>query len=145
MIRNLYTYIHTYIHTEKEKKKKKKSERNTTLSIYNSTNFLKFKQILEMNDDNVSSFLDDTMMIILEQYDLKEHSLDKFLEDMEAVLPNINSSPENVLAYLQKQPIEKVKQYEAFFQMSYIYTLAITNGETEMKDYPYLWRKYKHR
>jgi len=142
MIRNLYTYIHTYIHTKKEKKKRK-SERNTTLSIYNKENFTKFQQILNANDDNVSTFLDDVIQIILEQYDLTEHSLDKYLDEIELVLPTINTPPEKVLEFLKRQPVEKVKQYEAFFQQIYVYTKAITQGETELSDYPYLWRKYK--
>ncbi len=140
-IKNLYTYIHTYIHIEKERKKRK-SKRHTNLSIYNEEDFKKFRQILELNDDNVSSFLGDVIEIILEQYDVKEHSLDKYLTESYILLPNIKSDPLKVLKYLQTLPIDELKEYEEKFMRNYTYVRALTQGEIELDNYPYLWRKY---
>lgn len=142
IIKNLYTYIHTYIHTKKEKKRRK-SEGNTTLSIYSKEDYKKFRQILDVNDDSVSSFLDDVIQIILEQYDLKAHSLDKYLDEIELLLPTIDTDPEKILKFLLTKDMETVKKYEAVFQQIYTYTLAITQGEKDFSNYPYLWRKYK--
>jgi len=140
-IKNLYTYIHTYIHIEKERKKRK-SKRHTNLSIYNEEDFKKFRQILDLNDDNVSSFLGDVIEIILEQYDVKEHSLDKYLTESYVLLPNIKSDPLKVLKYLQTLPIDELKEYEEKFMQNYTYVRALTQGEIELDNYPYLWRKY---
>jgi len=142
IIKNLYTYIHTYIHTKQEKKKRK-SEGNTTLSIYSKDDYKKFRQILDVNDDSVSSFLDDVMQIILEQYDLKAHSLDKYLDEIELLLPTIDTDPEKILKFLLTKDMATVKKYEATFQQMYTYTLAITQGEKDLSNYPYLWRKYR--
>jgi len=141
IIKNLYTYIHTYIRIRKEKKERK-HEGNTTLSIYSKEDYKKFRQILVVNDDNVSSFLDDVIQIILEQYDLKAHSLDKYLDEIDLLLPTIDTDPEKILKFLLTKDIETVKKYEAVFQQIYTYTLAITQGEKDFSNYPYLWRKY---
>jgi len=110
MIRNLYTYIHTYIHIGKEKERKRESA--TNLSIYNIEQYSQFRRILEVNDDNVSSFLADVIQIILEQYDLKEHSLDKYLDESDTIKPNIDADPLKILKYLQTLPREIQKEYE---------------------------------
>ncbi len=143
IIKNLYTYIHTYIHTRREEKKKRKSEANTTLTIYSKENYKKFRQILDINDDNVSSFLDNVIEIILEQYDLKAHSLDKFLDELELLVPTIETDPEKILKFLRSKDMETVKKYEGVFQQLHIYCKAITQGEIELDNYPYLWRKYR--
>jgi len=140
MIRNLYTYIHTYIHIGKEKERKRESA--TNLSIYNIEQYSQFRRILEVNDDNVSSFLADVIQIILEQYDLKEHSLDKYLEESDIVKPNIDADPLKILKYLQTLPQEIQKEYEEKFMRNYTYIKALTQGEKELDNYPYLWRKY---
>lgn len=141
IIKNLYTYIHTYIHTMKERKKRK-SEANTTLTIYSKENYKKFRQILDINDDNVSSFLADVIEIVLEQYDLKAHSLDKFLDELELLVPTIETDPQKTLKFLLSKDMETVKKYEAVFQQLHIYCKAITQGEIDLDNYPYLWRKY---
>jgi len=140
MIRNLYTYIHTYIHIGKEKERKRESA--TNLSIYNIEQYSQFRRILEVNDDNVSSFLADIIEIILEQYDLKEHGLDKYLEESDTVKPNIDADPLKILKYLQTLPREIQKEYEEKFMRNYTYIKALTQGEKELDNYPYLWRKY---
>ncbi len=142
IVKNLYTYIHTYIHTRREEKKRK-SEANTTLTIYSKENYKKFRQILDINDDNVSSFLADVMEIVLEQYDLKAHSLDKFLNELELLTPTIDTDPQKILKFLLSKDMQTVKKYEGMFQQIYIYTKAITQGEIELDNYPELWRKYK--
>lgn len=140
MIRNLYTYIHTYIHIGKEKKRKRES--STNLSIYNTKQYTQFRRILEINDDNVSSFLGDIIEIILEQYDLKAHSLDKYLDEIELLTPTIDTDPKKILKFLLSKDMKTVKKYESIFQQIYIYTKAITQGEIELDNYPHLWRKY---
>jgi len=140
MIRNLYTYIHTYIHIGKERKRKRESA--TNLSIYNTEQYSQFRRILEVNDDNVSSFLADIIEIILEQYDLKEHSLDKYLNELDIIKPNIDADPLKVLQYLQTLTPEIQKEYEEKFMRNYTYIKALTQGEKELDNYPYLWRKY---
>lgn len=74
---------------------------------------------------------------------MKEHSLDKFLEEIELAVPTIETDPEKVLRYLQSQPMEKVKELEEKMMRNYIYTKAITQGEIELDNFPYLWRKYQ--
>ena len=144
MNNNLYTHIHTYTHTinKERKEKKRKAQRNTTLVIYDDEDYKKFKHILELNNDNVSSFLADVIQIILEQYDVKEHSLDKYLEENESLKPLIDGEPEKVLKYFKSVSMDEAKKLEEKMMRNYVYIKAITNGEIELDNFPYLWRKY---
>jgi len=68
--------------------------------------------------------------------------LDKYLDEIELLTPAIDTDPEKILKFLLTKDIETVKKYEAVFQQIYTYTLAITQGEKDLSNYPYLWRKY---
>jgi hypothetical protein len=39
--------------------------------------------------------------------------------------------------------MEKAKELEEKLMRDYVYVRAITQGEIELENFPYLWRKYK--
>lgn len=123
--------------------KKTKIEGHTTQIIYNRNDWLKFKHILSFEGTNPNRIFWEVLNTILEQYDQKEHSLDKYLEDCDIIKPGIDADPKKILKFLQTLKMDDIKQYEARFQQMYIYTLALTQGEIELDNYPYLWRKYR--
>jgi len=140
---NILTYLLTYLRNNNNNNNKRRPETHTTQIIYKREDWLKFKHILEFQGTNPNRIFWAVVELVLEQYDMKEHSLDKFLEELELALPTIDTEPHKVLKFLQSKSIEDVKKYEAHFQQIYIYTKAITQGEIELEDYPYLWRKYR--
>ncbi len=148
MNRNLLTYLITYLRNENKSNNnniinKKNIEGHTTQLIYKKDDWLKFKHILDFQGTNPNRIFWSVVEIVLQQFDQKEHSLDKFLEEIELTTPNIDTEPEKVLKYLQTLPMEKVKQLEEKLMRDYIYVRAITQGEIELENFPYLWRKYK--
>ena len=145
VIKNLITYLLTYLRNNNNNNNtnRVKPQSHTSLIIYNKEDWMKFKHILEFEGTNPNRLFLAVMNIILEQYDLKEQSLDKFLEDIEYATPTLETEPEKVLKYLQSLPIEKVKELEEKIMRDYIYIKAITQGELELENFPYLWRKYK--
>jgi len=122
--------------------KNTKHEGNTTQIVYNKDKWKKFRHILEFQGINTSRFFWSIVEIVLEEHDQREFSLDKFLTESDIIMPNIDAEPEKVLRYLQTLPMEKVKEFEEKFLRNYIYTKALTQGEIELENYPYLWRKY---
>ncbi len=105
---------------------------------------MKFKHILDYEATNPNRIFWSVVEIILEQFDQKEHSLDKFLEDVEIVTPTVKTEPEKTMQYMKQQSIEDVKKLEENFQRNLIYARAITQGEVELDDFVYLWKKYNH-
>lgn len=142
MKKSLLAYLLTYLRNNNNNKRK--LEGHTTQIVYSKKDWQKFKHILEFEGTNTSRLFWGVVELILEQFDQKEHSLDKYLSEIELLTPNINTDPEKVLKYLQSLSMEKVKELEEKLMRDYIYTKAITQGEIELADFPYLWRKY-HR
>lgn len=140
MNNNLITYLLTYLHSNNNKRKQ---EGHTSQIIYNKEEWMKFQHILDFEGTNSSRVFWAVVEIILEQFDQKEHSLDKFLENIEIVTPTILTEPEKTLQYMKSRPIEEVKKLEEIFQRNLVYAKAITQGEVELDNYVYLWRKYK--
>jgi len=141
MNNNLVTYLLTYLRNNNNNNKRKQ-EGHTTQIIYNKEDWMKFKHILDYEATNPNRIFWSVVEIILEQFDQKEHSLDKFLEEVELATPNIDTEPEKVLKYLQTISIEKVKEYEETFTRNLVYARAITQGEIELDNYPQLWRQF---
>jgi len=141
MNRNLITYLLTYLRNSSSSKRQ--IEGHTTQLIYNRDDWLKFKHILDFEGTNPNRLFWVVVELIIEQFDQKEHSLDKYLTESDIVKPSIDTDPVKILKYLQTLQMDDVKQYEAVFQQLHIYTKAITQGEIELENYPYLWRKYK--
>lgn len=144
VIKNLITYLLTYLRNNNNNNNNKvKPTGHTSLIIYNRDDWIKFKHILEFEGTNPNRLFLAVINIVLEQFDMKEHTLDKFLEEIELTTPTIETEPEKVLRYLQSLPMEKVKQLEENLMRDYIYVKAITQGEIDLENFPYLWRKYK--
>jgi len=148
MTKNILTYLLTYLRNNNNNNnnnnriKKIVHESHTTQIIYNKEKWLKFKHILDFEGTNPNRLFWCVVDLVLEQFDQKEHSLDKYLEDADIMKPSIDADPKKVLKFLQTLTMDEVKQYEAKLQQAYIYTKAITNGEIELENYPELWRKY---
>jgi hypothetical protein len=142
MKKNILTYLLTYLRNNNNNNKRKQ-EGHTTQIVYSKQDWLKFQHILSFEGTNTNRFLWTVVEVVLEQYDQKEHSLDKYLSELELVTPTIETEPEKVLKYLQSLSMEKVKELEEKILRDYIYIKAITNGEIELDNFPYLWRKYK--
>ena len=144
---NILTYLLTYLRNNNNNNNNnnnlKKPESHTSLIIYKREDWIKFKHIIEFQGTNPNRIFWAVVDLVLEQYDMKEHSLDKFLEELELTVPTIETDPEKVLRYLQSLPMEKVKELEEKVMRDYIYIKAITQGEIELENFPYLWRKYK--
>lgn len=143
-INSLLTYLlkHNNNNTNNTIIKKTRIEGHTTQIIYEREKWITFKNILSHTDTNPNRIFWQVVEIILEQYDQKEHSLDKYLEDADIMKPSIDADPKKILKFLQTLKMDEVKQYEVRLQQAYIYTKAITNGEIELENYPELWRKY---
>lgn len=142
MKKNILTYLLTYLRNNNNNNNKRKQEGHTTQIVYSKEDWLKFKHILAFEGTNTNRFLWTVVEVVLEQFDQKEHSLDKYLSEIELVTPNINTDPDKVLKYLKTLPMEKVKELEEKVMRDYIYIKAITQGEIELDNFPYLWRKY---
>lgn len=142
--KNILTYLLTYLRNNNKinPNYNRIQEGHTTQIIYKKEDWLKFKHILDFENTNPNRMFWALVEMVLEQYDMKEHSLDKFVEEFELMTPNIDTSPEIILKFLKSKSIETIKQYETKFQQVYIYTKAITQGEIELDNYPFLWRKY---
>lgn len=143
MKKNILTYLLTYLRNNNNNNNKTKHEGHTTQLIYNHEKWLRFKSILSFEGTNPNRFLWSVVEIAVDEFDQKEHSLDKYLSDPEVVSPMLDTEPEKVLKYLQSLPMEKVKELEEKIMRDYIYIKAITQGEIELNNFPYLWRKYK--
>jgi len=123
--------------------KNTKHEGNTTQIVYNKEKWKKFRHILEFQGTNTNRLFWSIVESILAEYDQRKFSLDQYLDEAEILLPNLDTEPEKILKYLQSLPMEKVKQYEEKFTRNLIYAKAITQGEIELENFPFLWRKYK--
>ena len=143
MNNNLVTYLLTYLrNNNNNNNNKRKQEGHTTQIIYNKEDWMKFKHILDYEATNPNRVFWSVVEIVLEQFDQKEHSLDKFLSDVEIVTPTILTEPESVMKYMKQQSIDDVKKLEETFTRNLIYAKAITQGEVELENFPYLFRKY---
>lgn len=142
MTKNILTYLLTYLRSNSNNIKKKIHESHTTQIIYNKADWLKFKHILDFEGTNPNRVFWTVVNLVLEQYDQKEHSLDKYLEESDIVKPSIDADPIKVLKYLQTLSLEKQKEYEEKFMRNYTYIKALTQSEIELDNFPYLWRKY---
>jgi len=143
MKKNILTYLLTYLrNNNNNNNNKRKQEGHTTQIVYSKEDWLKFKHILAFEGTNTNRFLWTVVEVVLEQFDQKEHSLDKYLSELELVTPTIETDPDKVLKYLQSLSMEKVKELEEKVMRDYIYIKAITQGEIELDNFPYLWRKY---
>jgi len=142
MKKNLLTYLLTSLRNNNNNNNKRKQEGHTTQIVYSKKDWQKFKDILEYEGTNTSRLLWRVVELVLEQFDQKENSLDKYLSEIELLTPNLDTDPEKVLKYLQTLSMDKVKELEEKLMRDYIYTKAITQGEIELDNFPYLWRKY---
>lgn len=142
MKKNILTYLLTYLRNPTTTTTTT-TEGHTTQLVYNKKDWKKFQHILSFEGTNTNRFLWCVVQVVLEQFDQKEHSLDKYLAEIELVTPNINTDPEKVLKYLQSLSMDKVKELEEKIMRDYIYIKAITNGEIKLDNFPYLWRKYR--
>lgn len=144
-IKNLVTYLLTYLHNNNNNNNNiiKSPESHTSFLVYDKKKWIEFKHILAVEGTNYNRLFWCVAEIILEQFDKKENTLDKFLDELETVQPMIDAEPEKVLKYLQSLKMDQVKELEEKFMRNYIYTKAITQGEIELENFPYLWRKYK--
>jgi hypothetical protein len=122
--------------------KNTKHEGNTTQIVYNKEKWKKFRHILEFQGTNTNRLFWCIVETVLAEYDQRKFSLDKYLEEPELLLPNIDTEPEKVLKYLETLPMEKKKEFEDKFTRNLIYVKALTQGEITLENYPYLWRKY---
>lgn len=136
---NLLTYLLTYLRNNN----KIKQEGHTTLIIYDKNDWKKFRHILDFEGTNPNRLFWCVVGIVLEQFDQKEHSLDKFLSEIELLIPTIESDPEKTLEYMRTKSIDEVKKLEEIFSRNLIYAKAITQGEVDFRNYVYLWRKYR--
>jgi len=141
MNRNLVTYLLTYLRNNNNNNKTKQ-EGHTSLIIYSKDEWMKFKHIMDFEGTNPNRLFWSVVQIILEQFDQKEHSLDKFLDDVEIATPTILTEPEKTLQYMKKQSLDDVKKLEEKFLRNLVYAKAITQGELELDNFPYLFRKY---
>jgi len=139
MNRNLLTHLLTYLRNNNNKTKQ---EGHTSLIIYSKDEWMKFKHIMDFEGTNPNRLFWSVVQIILEQFDQKEHSLDKFLDDVEIATPTILTEPEKTLQYMKKQSLDDVKKLEEKFLRNLVYAKAITQGELELDNFPYLFRKY---
>jgi hypothetical protein len=146
MKKNILTYVLTYLRNNNNNNNNNNTNNtiqgHTTQLVYNKKDWKKFQHILSFESTNTNRFFWGIVELVLEQFDQKEHSLDKYLSEIELVTPNINTDPDKVLKYLQSLPMEKVKELEEKLMRDYIYIKAITQGEIELDNFPYLWRKY---
>jgi hypothetical protein len=144
MKKNILTYLLTYLRNNNNNNNNKRiQEGHTTQIVYNKQDWKKFQHILSFEGTNTNRFLWAVVQVVLEQFDQKEHSLDKYLSELELVTPTIETDPEKVLKYLQSLSMEKVKELEEKVMRDYVYIKAITQGEIELDNFPYLWRKYR--
>jgi len=139
--RNILTYLLTYLRN-KNNNNNKTIEGHTTQLIYNKEDWLKFKHILSFEGTNPNRLFWQLVEVILEQFDQKEHTLDKYLSESDVIKPSIDGDPLKILKYLQTLPLEIQKEYEEKFMRNYTYIKALTQGEKELDNYLYLWRKY---
>jgi len=137
--RNILTYLLTYL---RKKNKKITIEGHTTQLIYNKEDWLKFKHILSFEGTNPNRLFWELVEVVIAQFDQKEHTLDKYLSESDVIKPNIDAESLKVLKYLQTLPLEIQKEYEEKFMQNYTYIKALTQGEKELDNYPFLWRKY---
>jgi len=138
--RNILTYLLTYLRNNNNNNNT--IEGHTTQLIYNKKDWLKFKHILSFEGTNPNRLFWQLVKIVLEQFDQKEYTLDKYLSESDVIKPSIDGDPLKILKYLQTLPIEIQKEYEEKFMRNYTYIKALTQGEKELDNYPYLWRKY---
>jgi len=141
MNRNILAYLLTYLRNNNNNKNQ---EGHTSLIIYSKEKWMKFKHIMDYEHTNPNRMFWAVIDIVLEQFDQKEHSLDKFLEEVEIVTPSVKTEPEKTMQYMKQQSIEDVKKLEENFQRNLIYARAITQGEVELDNFVYLWKKYNH-
>lgn len=141
MTNNILTYLLTYLRNTTTTTTT--IQGHTTQLIYNKDDWLKFKHILSFEGTNPNRLFWKVVEIVLEQFDQKEHSLDKYLIESDIIKPTIDADPQKILKFLQTLPPDEIKHYEGVFQQVYIYTKALSQGEIELENYPYLWRKYK--
>lgn len=145
MNRNLLAYLLTYLrNNNNNNNNKRKQEGHTSLIIYSKEKWMRFKHIMDYEDTNPNRLFWSVIDIVLEQFDQKEHSLDKFLDDVEILTPTVKTEPEKTMQYMKQQSIEDVKKLEENFQRNLIYARAITQGEVELDNFVYLWNKYNH-
>jgi len=151
MKKNLLAYLLACLHNNNNNNnnnnnynynKNKKYEGATTQLVYNKKDWKKFQHILSFEGTNTNRLFWGVVELVLEQYDQKEHSLDKYLSEIQLVTPTIDTDPLKVLKYLQSLSMDKLKELEEKIMRDYIYIKAITNGEIELEEFPYLWRKY---
>ena len=145
MNKNILAYLLAYLrnnNNNNNNNKYNKYEGTTTQIVYNKKDWKKFQHILSFEGTNPNRLVWALVEIILEEFDQKEHSLDKFLSEIHLVTPKIDTDPQKVLTYLKSLSIEKVKELEEKILRDYIYIKAITDGEIELDNFPYLWRKY---
>jgi len=133
----------TFLLSRVDRNKNKNQDGITSQIVYDKEKWIEFKHILDYEGTNTSRLIWSVVESVLEEYDQKEHSLDKYLSETELVTPSIDTDPLKVLKYLQSLSMDKVKELEEKILRNYIYIKAITNGEIELDDYPYLWRKYR--
>lgn len=138
MSRNILTYLLTYLRN----KNNNTIEGHTTQLIYNKEDWMKFKHILSFEGTNPNRLFWQLVEVVLEQFDQKEHTLDKYLSESDVIKPSIDGDPLKILKYLQTLPLEIQKEYEEKFMHNYTYIKALTQGEKQLDNYPYLWRKY---
>ena len=127
MNRNLLTHLLTYLRNNNNNNKTKQ-EGHTSLIIYSKDEWMKFKHIMDFEGTNSNRLFWSVVQIILEQFDQKEHSLDKFLDDVEIATPTILTEPEKTLQYMKKQSLDDVKKLEEKFLRNLVYAKAITQG-----------------
>jgi len=137
--RNILTYLLTYL---RNKNNNNTIEGHTTQLIYNKEDWMKFKHILSFEGTNPNRLFWQLVEVVLEQFDQKEHTLDKYLSESDVIKPSIDGDPLKILKYLQTLPLEIQKEYEEKFMRNYTYIKALTQGEKQLDNYPYLWRKY---
>ena len=73
------TQLLTYLLNRVNQNKNKKTEGHTSLLVYNKEEWLKFKHILSFESTNPNRVFWKVVNTVLEQFDLKDHSLDKLL------------------------------------------------------------------
>ena len=73
----------TYLLTHLRSSSSIRQEGHTTQIIYNRKDWIEFQYILKSMGTNTNRFLWGIVELVLEEYDKKEHSLDKFIPEPE--------------------------------------------------------------
>ena len=128
---------------------KNKTEGNTTQIVYDKEKWKKFKHILDFQGTTPSKLFWNVLEIILNEYDQKEHSLDKFIPHENKLVFDINKPIDDNILWLQTIDSDDIL-YDIERKCRIIRTLALAkrNGASieslHQGNLQYFEQKYGH-